>query len=538
MRHHLADCLKQKLHKRLVLHLRTRRCLGLNQKQPPKSSKRKTSQYLEHQQHRPLVLNPELHRTHLIQTKHRCLGLNQKQPPKPSKSQYLEHQQHRPLVLHPELHRTHLIQTKHRCLGLNQKQPPKPSKSQYLEHQQHRPLVLHPELHRTHLIQTKHRCLGLNQKQPPKPSKSQYLEHQQHRPLVLHPALHRTHLIQTKHSRSHSIFFLHHLEFPRWITLMDQQRQVSTALTKPRDLSTRLPLHHSLDFSTLKRPAAHDTTPADRTSAGLFENVLISNVPVQVTNSAPSTVATEASAEKENEPPAFGSASSFTFTGNAPFGQNKPQPKPHNIFTAASGVSSVHQNVSPQQNSGFGVTQEAIFQTPSSSQPGPKTSAPVEKVFETPTQNCPPSAEEANRTRRALDFSTGAAQNRQRDLQPGPGTPKAPPQEPKTFFETPTQNCHPSAEEANRTRRALDFSTGAAQVQTSLTVPTTVAETFLLPLQKEEEVQQLQRDQMKAELQQEIRGRDQELCEIRARVKACKGSLDGEWLKLTPCFRT
>ncbi|XP_072314808.1 zinc-binding protein A33-like [Eucyclogobius newberryi] len=106
--------------------------------------------------------------------------------------------------------------------------------------------------------------------------------------------------------------------------------------------------------------------------------------------------------------------------------------------------------------------------------------------------------------------TTGAPQNGQRDPRSGPVTPKAAPrQEHESHFETPLQTSHRSAAEENQTRRALDFSTGARQFQ---------------------------RDQVKAELRQKIRCREQKLCEIRSCVKACKGGLDAEWLEIDGVF--
>ncbi|XP_055012320.1 uncharacterized protein LOC110153848 isoform X2 [Boleophthalmus pectinirostris] len=299
-----------------------------------------------------------------------------------------------------------------------------------------------------------------------------------------------------------------------------------------------------------------------------------------VNNCVPSLATTEASVNMEIRP-ASGASQNI-------FGENKPQYEPHNAFTAASGDSSVCQNF-PQMQQQFGFpqaqlplpstsTQEVMFQSPFSSQPDPKTSGAAVKenqntgfpqlqqnyefpqtqrplpftstqqaMFQTPSSSQPgPKTfgaavkENQNIVTPPAANTTGAAQNGQRESHSGPASPKTPPQhEPESYFETPKQNSDQSAAQPNRIRRALNFHTGAAQAQTSLTVPTTTPQTIVPPVedQKEaEKLQQLQRDKMKAELQQKIRCRDQKLCEIRASVKACEGSLDEEWLEIDNVF--
>ncbi|CAL9694796.1 unnamed protein product [Knipowitschia caucasica] len=237
--------------------------------------------------------------------------------------------------------------------------------------------------------------------------------------------------------------------------------------------------------------ATHTMPPADDPTSSFLGNLLISNGTLTGSSSGPSSSAAEASVKVEDK----------QNTGGV-------QQQQIEYF---------------QTQPGFAQFQKTSSQTLSSQQ-GPRKTEQVSTM--TPSTTA----------------STGAPQSGQSDLQTGPATLQAaPPQEPNPYFETPPPNSHPSTAEGNKTRRTLDFSTGAHQAKTSLTVPTTTARTQL-PLvddQREREAEklnQLQRDQIKAELQQKIRSREQKLCEIRASVKECKGSLDAEWLEIDSVF--
>ncbi|XP_047461370.1 E3 ubiquitin-protein ligase TRIM35-like [Mugil cephalus] len=95
----------------------------------------------------------------------------------------------------------------------------------------------------------------------------------------------------------------------------------------------------------------------------------------------------------------------------------------------------------------------------------------------------------------------------------------------KSLFETP-QRSHQTVTTSEKVCRALDFSTDLKKENDKEN-------------DKERETQKPQKarhDRMRADLQQNIRVRDQKMAEFRSSVTACKGSLDAEWLEVNAVF--
>ncbi|XP_044038937.1 E3 ubiquitin-protein ligase TRIM21-like isoform X2 [Siniperca chuatsi] len=129
----------------------------------------------------------------------------------------------------------------------------------------------------------------------------------------------------------------------------------------------------------------------------------------------------------------------------------------------------------------------------------------------------------------------------------------------KSLFETP-HHSHQTATNFNKVCRALDFSTGEQQVldlfkgsageqfhpvgKLAWEPPTTTAQETAVQLkekerEKEMDAQKLlktRQDRMSADLQLKIQMREQKIAEVRSSVKACKGSLDTEWLEINNVF--
>ncbi|XP_029931565.1 uncharacterized protein LOC115376213 [Myripristis murdjan] len=86
----------------------------------------------------------------------------------------------------------------------------------------------------------------------------------------------------------------------------------------------------------------------------------------------------------------------------------------------------------------------------------------------------------------------------------------------------------------------LDFSQGLQADQLAWKPPTTsYQETRVQPQKEDKEDQkfsQARQGKIKAELRQKIQMREQKVDEIRVAVKACKGSLDREWLEINAVF--
>ncbi|XP_034053517.1 uncharacterized protein LOC117533726 [Gymnodraco acuticeps] len=109
----------------------------------------------------------------------------------------------------------------------------------------------------------------------------------------------------------------------------------------------------------------------------------------------------------------------------------------------------------------------------------------------------------------------------------------------KSMFETPP-HLSTTHQNTNNVRRALDFSTGAQQVEQYWELPTTTAQETAFQLkEREREAQKLQKmrqDMIRADLQQKIQTREQKISEVTSSVKACKGGLDAEWLEINSVF--
>ncbi|XP_067435635.1 E3 ubiquitin-protein ligase TRIM21-like isoform X3 [Thunnus thynnus] len=181
-------------------------------------------------------------------------------------------------------------------------------------------------------------------------------------------------------------------------------------------------------------------------------------------------------------------------------------------------------------------------------------------------------AQNSDNTHRELDFSTGAQHvlmpvSQNLSFQMNPAAAEATVKETsKSFFESP-QRSHQSATSSDKACRALDFSTGVQQVQNNLFEhpdveqnrfypmdqlmwgpPTTTAQgTAVRPQveekekekEKEREAQKLlkaRQDRTRADLQQKTQMREQKVAEVRSSLKACKGSLDAEWLEINSVF--
>ncbi|XP_026183496.1 E3 ubiquitin-protein ligase TRIM21-like isoform X2 [Mastacembelus armatus] len=101
------------------------------------------------------------------------------------------------------------------------------------------------------------------------------------------------------------------------------------------------------------------------------------------------------------------------------------------------------------------------------------------------------------------------------------------------FFQTPSHS-HQTTANQHKTRRALDFSTGAQLVQQHLwEIPTTTAQETA---KDKEHFLKARQDRMRADLKQKIKTRECKVDEITSSVKACKGSLDAEWLEINNVF--
>ncbi|XP_067435634.1 pyrin-like isoform X2 [Thunnus thynnus] len=176
------------------------------------------------------------------------------------------------------------------------------------------------------------------------------------------------------------------------------------------------------------------------------------------------------------------------------------------------------------------------------------------KSFFGSAQHSHQSATSLDKARRALDFSTGAQPPmmpvlQDLSLQRNPAAAEATEKETnKSFFESP-QRSHQSATSSDKACRALDFSTGVQQMdQLMWGPPTTTAQgTAVRPQveekekekEKEREAQKLlkaRQDRTRADLQQKTQMREQKVAEVRSSLKACKGSLDAEWLEINSVF--
>ncbi|XP_070849948.1 E3 ubiquitin-protein ligase TRIM21-like [Chaetodon trifascialis] len=107
----------------------------------------------------------------------------------------------------------------------------------------------------------------------------------------------------------------------------------------------------------------------------------------------------------------------------------------------------------------------------------------------------------------------------------------------KSLFETPQQ----SHQTATKARRALDFSIAAPQVPQLVFDPptTTVQEAAVRQNEEEKEAEKrikARKDRIRADLLQKIQMREQKVAEVRSSAKACKGSLDAEWVEINNVF--
>ncbi|XP_054864026.1 uncharacterized protein LOC111576677 [Amphiprion ocellaris] len=146
----------------------------------------------------------------------------------------------------------------------------------------------------------------------------------------------------------------------------------------------------------------------------------------------------------------------------------------------------------------------------------------------------------SDKTHRPLEFSTSAQTI---TTQMNSAATKTPMKETnKFFFETPQSSHQTTTSSSNKARRALDFSTGAQQVEKLWEVPTSIGqETFnqSKEKEKEKEAQKLlkaRQDMMRADLQQKIHTREHKMADVRSSVTAYKGSLDAEWLEINSVF--
>ncbi|XP_028991293.1 E3 ubiquitin-protein ligase TRIM39-like [Betta splendens] len=119
-----------------------------------------------------------------------------------------------------------------------------------------------------------------------------------------------------------------------------------------------------------------------------------------------------------------------------------------------------------------------------------------------------------------------------------------------SVFETPQLSHRTATDLTGKARRALDFSTGSQQATMTFEIPTTAAQqTVAAPKDEElkrqreweekEEAQKLlkaRQDRMRAELQQTIQLREHRIDEVNSSLKACKVSLDAEWLEINSVF--
>ncbi|XP_034006043.1 uncharacterized protein LOC117498085 isoform X2 [Trematomus bernacchii] len=113
---------------------------------------------------------------------------------------------------------------------------------------------------------------------------------------------------------------------------------------------------------------------------------------------------------------------------------------------------------------------------------------------------------------------------------------------------TPPQHSK-THQNTNNVRRALDFSTGAQQVEQLYWELPTTSIAFQLKerereretekeMEKEREAQKLQkmRQDIRANLQQKIQAREQKISKVTSSVKDCMGGLDAEWLEINSVF--
>uniref|UniRef100_UPI0037E8BBB4 E3 ubiquitin-protein ligase TRIM21-like n=1 Tax=Semicossyphus pulcher TaxID=241346 RepID=UPI0037E8BBB4 len=154
-------------------------------------------------------------------------------------------------------------------------------------------------------------------------------------------------------------------------------------------------------------------------------------------------------------------------------------------------------------------------------------------------------ASNSDRTRRVLDFS-GDAQPFLIGYQASPAAAEVNVEATnQSLFETPPRVL----DNATKARRVLSFSSGAQQVeQPDWNISTTTAqETVVRQKEKErEEEREKEREKqkllkarqgrIKADLQQKIQMREQKMEEVTSSAKACKGSLDSEWLEINNVF--
>ncbi|XP_074555006.1 uncharacterized protein LOC141811053 [Halichoeres trimaculatus] len=99
-------------------------------------------------------------------------------------------------------------------------------------------------------------------------------------------------------------------------------------------------------------------------------------------------------------------------------------------------------------------------------------------------------------------------------------------------FETPQK----VTEKTTRARRALDFSTGAQQLE-SWDIPTTTAqETFTRLRKKEIDRAKAKCDKIRADLQTRVQKTEQKMDRIKSSELDCKCSLDAEWLEINNVF--
>ncbi|XP_034532692.1 protein split ends-like [Notolabrus celidotus] len=101
----------------------------------------------------------------------------------------------------------------------------------------------------------------------------------------------------------------------------------------------------------------------------------------------------------------------------------------------------------------------------------------------------------------------------------------------QTLFQTPTQALGSDT----RAHRALDFSTGAKQVE-KWSNATNTAQELSKKERDEQKLAKTKQDKIRADLQMRIQMMEQKMAEIKSSEKACKGSLDAEWVEINDVF--
>ncbi|XP_034532711.1 mucin-2-like [Notolabrus celidotus] len=101
----------------------------------------------------------------------------------------------------------------------------------------------------------------------------------------------------------------------------------------------------------------------------------------------------------------------------------------------------------------------------------------------------------------------------------------------QTLFRTPTQALGSDT----RACQARDFSTGEKQLK-KWNIPTNTAQEMTKKERDEHSQAKAKQDKIRADLQLRIQTTEQKMAEIKSSEKACKGSLDAEWVEINDVF--